>query len=284
MKWLKLAIALLLLPACVALTMTTWRLGTELAFGPQSPVSNLFTVAFCAGYAVWLAIFVLLPKPMRTYVLGHELTHALWALMMGARVSGLKVKKTGGQVKTSKTNWVIVLAPYFFPFYAVLFSVLFFIAHAIFHLTAYFWVLFFLVGLGWSFHVTFTLMMLLSVRQPDVQSQGVLFSAVVIYSMNLLTILLTIVLLSHRLRVTALAGGFGRDCAVAYGWTLSKLNRNVPFLNSLEMSPFSGRGFVCRCRSRGRAGALGGERSRPPARRDGGSFCPPQSQTAATGD
>jgi hypothetical protein len=223
MKWLKLLIAVLLLPACVALTMSTWQLGHQFAFGPQAAASHLFAVAFGAGYAVWLAIFVLLPKPMRTYVLGHELTHALWALMMGARVSGLKVKKTGGQVKTSKTNWFITLAPYFFPFYAMLFIILFFVAHALWNLTEYLWVLFFLIGLGWSFHVTFTLMMLLSVRQPDVRSQGVLFSAVVIYLMNLLTIILTATLLSRSLTTAALASSFGQNCLLAYGWTLDKL-------------------------------------------------------------
>src|SRR5436190_23144549 len=99
-----------------------------------------------AGYACVLLVYAFLPKPMRTYVLGHELTHALWALMMGARVSGLKVRKTGGQVKTSKTNWLITLAPYFFPFYAVLFVGLFFLARAIWNLDQYL-VLFFLIGL-----------------------------------------------------------------------------------------------------------------------------------------
>jgi hypothetical protein len=224
MRWFKFCLAVLLMPVCSALTMTTWRLGTDLAFGPESATSNLFVIAFGAGYAVWLAIFVLLPKPMRVYVLGHELTHALWALLMGARVGGLKVKKTGGQVKTTKSNWLIVLAPYFFPFYAVLFSILFLVAHAIFSLTDYFWALFFLVGLGWSFHVTFTLMMLFSVRQPDVQSQGLLFSAVVIYGMNLLTIMLPMVLISHPMRIGAMAAGLAHDCAVTYGWTLDKLH------------------------------------------------------------
>jgi hypothetical protein len=224
MKWFKLLVAVVLLPTCAALTLTTWKLGHSLAFGQQLAGSNISIVAFCAGYAVWLEIFALLPKPMRMYVLGHELTHALWAMMMGARVSGLKVKKTGGQVKTSKTNCLIVLAPYFFPFYAVLFSILFFIAHAIWNLTEYYWVLFFLIGLGWSFHVTFTLMMLLSVRQPDVRSQGVLFSAVVIYLMNLLTIILTATMFSHNLTFSALANSFGHDCLLAYGWTLDKLS------------------------------------------------------------
>jgi positive regulator of sigma E activity len=81
-------------------------------------------------------------------------------------------------------------------------------------------VLFFLVGLGWSFHVTFTLMTLLQSSQPDLKSQGILFSAAVIYCMNLLVILLTATLLSQTLRVMALGETVTRDCVTAYGWTL----------------------------------------------------------------
>jgi hypothetical protein len=219
MRWLKFCVALLLLPACVAATLSAWQVAHALLAG--APTAS--ALAFGAGYGLWLVVFAFLPKPMRTYVLGHELTHALWALMMGARVGGLKVKKTGGQVKISKTNWLITLAPYFFPFYAMLFVAAFFIAHAIWNLAAYMWVLFFLVGLGWSFHVTFTLMMLLSVRQPDVQSQGMLFSAVVIYLMNLLAITLTATLLSGTLTFPALARTFGVNLAAVYGWSLDKL-------------------------------------------------------------
>jgi hypothetical protein len=159
---------------------------------------------------------------MRTYVLGHELTHALWALLMGARVSGLKVRKSGGQVRTSKTNWAIALAPYFFPFYAVLFMAGFFLAHAIWDLSRYRWVLLFLVGLGWSFHVTFTLMILLTVRQPDVQSQGALFSAVVIFLMNLLTMMLAAAALSKAVTFAMLGQSLGVNLAASYGWTLDK--------------------------------------------------------------
>ncbi len=179
--------------------------------------------AFVAGYGLWLAVFVFLPKPMRTYVLGHELTHALWALMMGARVGGLKVKKTGGQVRTSKTNWFIALAPYFFPFYAMLFIALFFIAHAIWNLERHMGVLFFLVGLGWSFHVTFTLMMLLTVKQPDIESQGALFSTTVIYCMNLLVMALVVAALSRSVTFAALARTLANTLFSAYGWTLDKL-------------------------------------------------------------
>lgn len=221
MKGVKLLLAILLLPVCAALTLTVWHLAHTLMSDSRS-LDNPAVVAFCVGYGLWLMVFLCLPKPMRTYVLGHELTHALWALMMGARVSGLRVRKTGGQVQTSKSNWLITLAPYFFPFYAMLFIAMFFLAHAIWNLGAYMWILFLLVGLGWSFHVTFTLMMLLGVRQPDVQSQGVLFSAVAIYCMNLLTIALTATLLSPHIHIAGLARDFGHNFVAAYGWTLDK--------------------------------------------------------------
>ena len=222
MLWFKRVVAVLLLPASAAVTLTTWELSRQLVPYSRAIVTP-FAAAFCAGYTLWLVVFVFLPKPMRTYVLGHELTHAFWALVMGARVSGLRVRTTGGQVKTSKTNWFITLAPYFFPFYAMLFTVAFFVAHAILDLSRYMWVLFFLIGLGWSFHITFTLMMLLSVRQPDVRSQGAFFSFVVIYLMNLLAIVLTATALSPKLSCGSLATSMGRNLVASYGWSLDKL-------------------------------------------------------------
>lgn len=221
-KLLKFAIGMLLLPACFALTLSAWQVARQLAFGLRAH-SRLIGFAFWGGYLLWLAIFVLLPRTTRTYVLGHELTHALWALMMGARVSGLRVSKSGGQVRTSKTNWVITLAPYFFPFYAMLFIVGFFIGHQLWGFERQMWLLFFLVGVGWSFHVTFTLFTLFTTNQPDVQSQGWLFSMVVIFCMNLLTILLTITLLSPQVSFAGMLSTVGQDLGLVYGWTLDKL-------------------------------------------------------------
>ena len=223
MRWLKFFIAVLLLPACVGVTGAVLQAGHRLIPPLTTGLAGADNLlALGAGYFLWLAIFIFLPKPVRTYVLGHELTHALWALLMGARVSGLRVRKTCGQVRTSKTNWVISLAPYFFPFYAMLFMAGFFLAHAIWNLSAHFGVLFFLIGLGWSFHVTFTIMVLFTVSQPDVKAEGALFSAVVIYLMNLLTMTLTAALLSRSLPVSALLQMFGDNLTGSYAWTLDK--------------------------------------------------------------
>jgi hypothetical protein len=221
-KLLKLGLAILLLPACVALTLTGGHVAqTVVASAMQN--GRLLGLAFAAGYGLWLLVFATLPRPTRTYVLGHELTHAIWAWLMGARVGGLRVGKHGGQVRTSKTNWAITLAPYFFPFYAMLFLALFFVAHLIWGLERYFWVLFFLVGLGWSFHVTFTLVMLLTVSQPDVQSQGKVFSAVVIYAMNLVTMLVTTAALAQSVSFVAVGQRLVRDLITAYGWTIGQV-------------------------------------------------------------
>ena len=225
-KWLKTLAAILLLPAGAALAVTTVRLGRHLAaaagHGGWTPWNNP-ALAFAAGYLLWLVVFFVLPKPVRTYVLAHELTHALWALLMGARVSGLRVRRSGGQVRTSKSNWIIVLAPYFFPFYAMLAIALFLIAHAVLGLQAWFPLLFFLVGVGWSFHVTFTIQTLFTVSQPDVKSQGILFSTVVIFAMNLLTVLVTVAALGRSVTFEHLARWLGADLAAAYGWTLDNL-------------------------------------------------------------
>ena len=40
----------------------------------------------------------------RTYILGHELTHALWTILFGGKASGLKISDTGGSVRVSKNN------------------------------------------------------------------------------------------------------------------------------------------------------------------------------------
>lgn len=152
---------------------------------------------FMGGFGIWLILFFMFPKPVRTYVLAHELTHALWGLLMGARVSRLRVTGKGGSVTLSKSNVLITLAPYFFPFYAVLALVTYLLVEIWHDTSAYlpFWYAVF--GLTWSFHVCFTVSTL-AVRQPDIQEHGRVFSYVLIYCINLATAALLLSLLTNR--------------------------------------------------------------------------------------
>ena len=151
--------------------------------------------ALVGGFLVWLFLYFTLPRPVRSYVLAHELTHALWGSMMGARVSDMKVSGQSGSVTLSKTNFVITLAPYFFPLYTVLAIALYyllsvFIAVAPYHL---YWLA--LVGFTWGFHFTFTISTLAQ-HQTDIRACGILFSYTVIALLNVLGIGLWVVMVS----------------------------------------------------------------------------------------
>jgi hypothetical protein len=185
LKFLKILIGILLGPACWAVSVAVYSLYQTSA---ESIATTGFEVwALPSGFILWVAIFFLLPRPFRTYVLAHELTHALWAVMMGGRVGKLHVGKNGGHVELTKTNFLITLAPYFFPFYTFLVIAAYYLAGIWLEVEPYkvWWLG--AIGLTWAFHITFTINML-SERQPDIQEHGKLFSYVVIYLVNVLMI------------------------------------------------------------------------------------------------
>jgi len=190
-KVLRLILGVVLLPLCLAATLSVLE-----AVNAANRTNSMFspeTVALFSGYLVWLAIWFFLPRPAKSYILAHELTHALCAMLFGAKVSNLTVSHKGGSVSLSKTNLWIILSPYFFPFYT-------FIVIAIWLLTGLFidpvpfkpvWL--FLIGFTWSFHACFTLNSLL-IKQPDVQIYGRIFSYVIIYFVNLFLVALWLIL------------------------------------------------------------------------------------------
>jgi hypothetical protein len=189
-KFLKLLIALMLLPLCWAASRTFFFLLTatsaEASGGWYLP----------AGFFVALIGFFLLPRAFRVYVLGHELSHALAGLLMGAKVGKMKVGSDGGHVELSKNNFIISLAPYLFPFYTALVFALWSGIGFVCDVSAWEPLLLVLVGLTWGFHVTFTLYML-SQHQPDVQLNGRIFSYVSIYLVNLFLVMFWVALVGE---------------------------------------------------------------------------------------
>ena len=202
-KWVKFFLGVLLLPVCLGTAQTLWRL----LFA--APISDRVWLPMLAGAACWVVIFLLLPKPMWVYVFGHELTHVVWTWIYGGQVKRFKAASHGGHVVTTKSNFVIALAPYFFPLYAVL-LVLVFSSGPFLELAAR---LSDLVssaawgGLRFSCHVDLGNF---EERQTDITSQGRLFSAVVIFLGNALVLLIAIPLLTGRSLLHAFGVWF--DC------------------------------------------------------------------------
>lgn len=206
-KWSKLIVGILLLPACVG---GAWALERVLRASGQA---DTFWVAAVAGAACWLSIYLLLPKPMWVYVFGHELTHALWTWLLGGRVTKFKASSKGGHVVVTKNNFLIALAPYFFPLYAILVVAAFVLGASLWHWERYAVWFHLLLGVAYAFHITLT-WHILKAEQTDISEQGYVFSAVVIFLGNLLVVLIAVPLLTGKVGVgTALK--WWVDCSVA---------------------------------------------------------------------
>jgi len=195
MRILRFAAGLLLLPPCVIITRTLlWLVKGAQPSAAQAAVPPA-AWALAGGIAAWLAVYYTLPRPVRAYILAHELTHALWGSAMGARILSLKVSAQKGSVTLSKSNFLVTLAPYFFPLYTVLVIMLYCILSLFFKVENYYLLWLALVGFTWGFHLTFTLSTLMQ-RQTDIEHNGRLLSYSLIYLMNVLGICLWIVAVS----------------------------------------------------------------------------------------
>ena len=121
----------------------------------------------------------------------------------------------GGYIVTDTHNFWIALAPYFYPLYSLVVivlygaaSVFYNVAHSdatLLMMTPVQW-LFFLLGVTWSFHLSFTIWMIPK-GQSDLTTHGTFFSLVVIYLMNLLLLALFLIVAAPEITF----GSFGRE-------------------------------------------------------------------------
>lgn len=122
------------------------------------------------------------------YVLGHELTHAIFVWLHRGKVTEFHVSADGGYITTNKTNLIIALSPYFVPFWAVVAATCYGSLRHFAGLSQE-WdrVLYGLLGITWTFHMVWTLWMIPR-DQPDLKENGTYLSLVVIYLANLLVL------------------------------------------------------------------------------------------------
>lgn len=194
MRAVRILIGIFLLPCCLAISRTVYGLVLALANGEKTALP-VFGAAIGAGLLLWIAVFIYLPAPLKSYVLAHELTHALWGYLMGASLRGMKISSTGGNVRLSESNLLVVLAPYFFPFYTMLVTGAYFLLAVFFDLRPFFPFLLAAMGFTLGFHFCFTVAAL-SRKQSDLAPYGRFFSYPLIYYLNLFLLGLLLVSVS----------------------------------------------------------------------------------------
>ena len=198
-KWLKLVFALLLLPLCAGVVPALVKV-VRVSGGAVE-----VWVPLVAGAACWLVVFAFLPRPMWVYVVGHELTHVVWAWLFGGKVKKFKATSRGGEVVITKSNFLVALAPYFFPLYAVLVALGFLIGHLIWGWSKWAPLFHLMLGAAYAFHLTLT-WEILKTEQSDITGQGYLFSGVIIFLGNVLGLLLGIPLLTGQASLLTVLG------------------------------------------------------------------------------
>ncbi|HEY6010754.1 MAG TPA: hypothetical protein VIX18_04720 [Nitrospirota bacterium] len=175
---LKILLGLLLVPFC---TGFTWQLTTLLASTVYRPNAPYY---FLAGWLAYATVHILFRKPIFTYVVGHELTHALFAMLFGGSVKSFQASERGGRVTLTKSNFLITLAPYFFPVYTFAALALYGIVRATGAGGGLTDALIFLSGATFAFHVILTFMFLRT-DQNDIREEGAVFSYPLIYLFNI---------------------------------------------------------------------------------------------------
>jgi hypothetical protein len=210
-RWVKFVVAIFLVPFCAILSQTFFT-----AFSRATVAGRLWAGEefwfFSLGAVLWLIAFFGLRRPVLVYVFGHELTHVLWVLLMGGRVSRFKVGRDGGHIIASRSNFLIALAPYFFPIYSILAIGVYGVLALFYNIQPYGRLLYAVIGVTLAFHLTFTCWMIPK-SQTDLRDHGTLFSLVVIYLMNLLLLIAMLIAASPQITFA----GFGADMVTNIG-------------------------------------------------------------------
>jgi len=176
---MKILLGLALVPFCLGFT---WQL-VAMIFSTRFKMDSPYF--FLAGGLTYLTIHFFFRKPIFTYVVGHELTHAFFAMLFGGSVKSFHASDRGGRVTITKSNFIITLAPYFFPLYTFIALVLYWVARAMEARGPVMNILVILSGATFAFHLVLTFIFL-QTDQNDIKEHGAVFSYPLIYLFNIL--------------------------------------------------------------------------------------------------
>ena len=183
----KILLGAALLPFCAGFA---WQLAVTIVNVTYQP---LIPYWFAGGVILYVIIHVLFRKPILSYVVGHELTHALFAMLFGGSVKSFHASEKGGQVRITKSNFVITLAPYFFPLYTFIALGGYWLARAADAPLLEPWLVL-SAGAAFAFHIILTLLFLRT-DQNDIREHGAFFSYPLIFLFNIVLAALLIRLL-----------------------------------------------------------------------------------------
>ncbi len=186
---LRLLISLfLLLPLSVVMVFTLlvhlYRVAPTMGQGFWLSVPVWFSLVGVAGFISLMVAKFAEPLLIFIYVLGHESTHAVAAIMSFGKINAFKFDLNGGYVETDADNIFIALSPYFTPFWMLVWMLLLWLANLCVPFESYEAWFYGGFGFWWAFHLYWTFWVIPR-EQPDMLENGLLFSMLIIMLMNI---------------------------------------------------------------------------------------------------
>jgi hypothetical protein len=151
-------------------------------------------ISFWIGVFCYVTFQVIFHKPIRTYILGHELSHAVVGILSGAKIKKFSVKKKSGSVVLTKNSIWIGLAPYLFPIYTLIITIIYIFLNHFMDTGKFYECFIFIIGFSIAFHITLTVHTLLA-KQSDLKVYGIFPSYVLILALNTIVFTLLIALI-----------------------------------------------------------------------------------------
>jgi hypothetical protein len=189
-RYLRWCVALAMLPLC---TITTWtflkRFSHETLDMEFWKSAEFFYFATgCLVMAGWFFSGLARTFFLYLYVLGHEVTHAVFVVLFRGRVLEFHIGADGGYITTNKTNLLISLSPYFVPFWSIVVALIYLLMGCFAEVpTEWRRVMYAMIGVTWTFHMFWTLWMIPR-DQPDLRDNGTFLSLMIIYLANVLVL------------------------------------------------------------------------------------------------
>jgi hypothetical protein len=223
-KAIKFFIAMLVIPIFKPLLFSIWDHTIHLS---ERTIYDVNPLSLCLGGIILWVIFALFFRlPSRIYVFAHELTHAIFIKICGGKIKKLSVQKNQGYVISDRSNFLITLAPYLFPFYAVIFGIIIVIIKSTLNPPYVDTILWIVLGVCLGYHWMMTGKMLMT-RQSDFSSQGYFFSFTLILLTNFSLFLLLLFLLPTPVYFGKKALVFANEVRQSYVWIFAKLEKLI---------------------------------------------------------
>lgn len=167
-------------------------------FLPAFSLRNSEFIFFSGGLVLCAALYFKFPdKFSAPYIFAHEITHAIFGLFLGNKIKKISIKKNSGYVLFGqRTGFMVAMAPYIFPFYAMLIAFVYFSLSFIFDMAKFRNYFLLTEGFFLSFHILKTIsIMTTSVQSDFKQTRKPFFAYMSVLAINILFLALILKML-----------------------------------------------------------------------------------------